>query len=102
MVPVGELAPLRPILADILDGLADRLPYSFAWNGNERQSRLRNGAETLRWTHDFDEVPNYGERDELERLRDFVRGVEDILGEKGTHPGHRLKAVVELIADVDA
>jgi hypothetical protein len=97
---VGELAPLRPILADILDGLAIE-PLENDDEDVERSDRLSRGAETLRWTHDFDEVPNYGERDELERLRDFVRGVEDILGEKGTHPGHRLKAVVELIADVD-
>lgn len=95
---MGELAPLRPILADILDGVMSTLP----WTEHRRQVRLMRGAETLRWAHDFHEVPNYGERDELERLRDFVRGVEDILGEKGTHPGHRLKAVAELIADVDA
>jgi len=95
---MSELAPLRPILADILDGLAVTRFQINTIAGDEAGLRLWRGAETLRWAHDFDEEPSYGERDELERLRSFVSGVEDILGDKSKHPGRQLKAVAELLS----
>jgi len=96
---------LRPVIAEILDGLgwaqaAD--PYG----DGDREVRLWRGAETLRWTHAYEETPTHDEVTELERLRELVGEIESALDEtkrdprgyvKPMHPGTFRKKVAELL-----
>jgi hypothetical protein len=73
------LDDLRPVLADIADGL-----------GNVR------GAQTLRWCAAVEATSNADDRAELEYLRDLVEEIESALDEK-SHPGTFRSKVGKLI-----
>jgi hypothetical protein len=90
---------LRPVIADILDGLVSTLP----WTEHQRQDRLWRGADSLRWVHDREEAVTGSDRAELERLRELVGEIESVLDDrnprtgKPAHPGVILTKVTNLI-----
>jgi len=99
---MSDRESLRPVIAEILDGLVSALP----WTEGDRQDRLWTGARTLRWTHAYEETIDTEERTELERLRELVGEIESALDEtkrdprgyvKPMHPGTFRKKVAELL-----
>jgi hypothetical protein len=98
---MSDLDSLRPVIADILDGLA----VAYGWPCTEA-IRKYDGATTLRWTHAFETTLDGDESLELEHLRELVGGIESVLEEtnrngKPTHPGSRLTKIKALIGDDD-
>lgn len=101
---------LRPVVADILVGLA--IGRTRRWDlgligpdEHYRRMRLLDGAEILRWVHRRETEASDDEVAELERLRELVEGIEGILehtavGPRGgrAHPATTLKAITEAMA----
>jgi hypothetical protein len=95
---------LRPVIAEILDGLATTYTRDLFMGGLEYRGRLERGADTLRWTHAYEETPTGDELLEFEHLREIVGDIEGWLDEtkrdprgyvKRMHPGTFLKNVSE-------
>jgi len=97
---MSDRESLRPVIADLLDGLA----MSATQRSHGELWSLMRGAETLRWTHAYEETPTGDEVTELEHLRELVGGIESALDDghnphtgKARHPGVTLSAVRNLI-----
>lgn len=102
---MAETASLRPLIADLLEVAA----AGRYWD-DDRESpwRLIAGAETLRWTHEYETEPTGDELLELERLRELVGDIGGWLDEtrrvkggyvKPMHPGTFVKRVAERLSD---
>ncbi len=97
---MSDRESLRPVIAEILDGLATSLI-------EQRRPgflSLVRGADTLRWTHAYEETPTHDEVTELEHLRELVGGIESALDMttrtgKPVHPGVVRKRVAELLVE---
>lgn len=75
------LDDIRPVLADILDGLC-----------------YTRRAETLRWLHEYETTPRGDEIAELECLREFVDNLDELF----THPPIGARGAVKLSDQVTA
>lgn len=97
----------RPIIADILTGLAlggarRRDLGLIGPEEHNRRMRLLDGAEILRWVHRRETEATRDEVAELERLRELVEGIEGVLDEANrAHPGTKIKAIATALAGVN-